>query len=73
MEMVKRRYKVERSEINYISVIISSYDGVAFTQTLDSHEAIIELGIAPHCVGLVKELLASLARDEDIRLEEISY
>jgi hypothetical protein len=44
---------------------------MAFLQTIDPHEAVIELGISPCCVALVSKLLDSLIQDEGIHLEEV--
>jgi len=71
MGTIKRRYKVERSQINYLSTIIGSYDGAAFTLTIDPRIAIIELRISPYCTGLITELLKSLVKEEGIRIEEV--
>jgi len=73
METVRHRYRVERRMINYISTILSSYDGIAFTQTIDQNKAIIELGISPYCVELVDEIITSLATDEGIFLEKMIH
>jgi hypothetical protein len=71
MKTVRRRYRVARNEINYLSIIIGSYDGIAFLQTIDPNEAIIELGISPCCVELVSKLVDSFIQDEGIDLEEM--
>ena len=59
---------MDRREINYLSVIIASYDGMALVRTIDPHEALIELQISPGCEHFVFELLDYLVEDEDISL-----
>ena len=59
---------MDRREINYLSVIIASYDGMALVRTIDPHEGIIELRISPGCENFVFELLDYLVEDEAISL-----
>ena len=71
METVRHIFCVDRPEINYISVIIASYEGMAFVRTVDPDEALIELQISPGCEEMVFELLDSLAGDEGISLARL--
>jgi hypothetical protein len=68
METIRHTVRVDRREINYLSVIIASYDGMALVRTIDPHEAIIELQISPGCEGFVFALLDHLVKDEAISL-----
>jgi hypothetical protein len=68
METIRQIVRVDRREINYLSVTIASYDGMALVRTIDPHEALIELRISPGCENFVFELLDSLVEDEDISL-----
>ncbi len=70
--MMTCRFRVDRHEINYLSVIMASYDGIAVVRTIDAHLAVIEIWISPGCEGFVAELLESLGKDEDILLREVS-
>ena len=71
METIKRFFQVERREINYLRWIVESYDGMAVLRTIDPHKAIIELGIAPGCENLFRELILSLKEWEGIKLRPI--
>lgn len=69
METIKHLFHVERHEINYLRLIIESYDGMAVLKTVDPHKAIIELRVAPGCENLVFELLNSLKKLEGIKMD----
>ena len=68
MEMIKRLFKVDRREINYIKITIESYDGMAVVKTIDPNAALIELQISPGCETLVFELLDSLENVESLSI-----
>ena len=70
METVKHIFRVDRREINYLRVIIESYDGMAVVRTIDPQEALIEIQMSHGCERLIFELLDSLVQDEGIRLTE---
>ena len=68
METIRLIVRVDRREINYLSVIIASYDGMALVRTIDPHEALIELQISPGWEDFIFELLDCLVEDEAIGL-----
>ena len=71
METIKHVIQVDRREINYLRVIIESYDGMAVVRTVDPHMALIELQISPGCEDLIFELLESLKENEQISMEKV--
>ncbi len=72
METNKYIFRADRRELNYLRLIIESYDGMAVVKTLDPHEAFIELCVSPGCDLLVLELIDSLKISEGIRLEQVN-
>ena len=70
MKTHKHVFRVDRQEINYLRVIIESYDGMAVVRTIDPQAALIEIQMAQGCEGLISDLLNSLVEDEGIRLIE---
>ena len=68
METIKRIFKVDRREINYLRVTIESYDGMGVVKTIDPHEAIIEVRVSPGCEKLFYELTRSLEKNEGISI-----
>ena len=68
METIKRLFRVDRREINYLKITIESYDGMAVVKTIDPNAAIIELQISPGCETLVFELLDSLENVESLSI-----
>lgn len=69
METIQRFFQVDRREINYLRLIIESYDGMAVVRTIDPYKAVIELRISPGCESIVFELLESLKKHEGIRID----
>jgi arginine repressor len=70
MQTTKRIFHVNRKDISYLRSTIESYDGMAVVRTLEPYEAIIEIQTAPGCEELVSELLDSLAKEEEVFMEE---
>jgi hypothetical protein len=54
-------------EIAYLNFVFESYEGVAAVRTVDPHEGIVELMVAPHYLEEAKEILKSLAEEFPIR------
>ncbi|MFH2013342.1 MAG: DUF4911 domain-containing protein [Pseudomonadota bacterium] len=63
METIEKYFKVQRNSIAFIKFILEAYDGMAVMRTLDLHEGVIELIIAPDFEMEVNKILDSL-RDE---------
>ena len=53
METSNQIFCVDRQEINYLRVIIESYDGMAIVRTIDPYDALIEIQISPGCEDIV--------------------
>jgi len=68
METVRRTYRVQRKDINYLRTTLESYDGMAMVRTLDPREAVIEVSVSPGCVEPVLELLEDLKRSEGMTI-----
>lgn len=68
MESVRRIFRVDRRDINYLRSTIESYDGMAVVRTVDPHAADIELMIAPGCEELICGLVEHLASSEGLKL-----
>ncbi len=68
MEAVKRIFRVDRREINYLRVTIESYDGMGVVKTIDPYTALIEVRVSPGCEHLFSELTGSLVQSERILL-----
>ncbi|MBI4620644.1 MAG: DUF4911 domain-containing protein [Desulfobacterales bacterium] len=63
MKTIQRYFRVQRKNIAFIKFILEAYDGMAVMRTLESHEGVIELMIAPDFEREVTEILDNL-RDE---------
>jgi hypothetical protein len=69
MQTIKRIFRVDRRDINYLRTTIESYDGMAVVSTLDPGKAYLEIRISPGCEQLITELLDSL-REEGLEIVE---
>ena len=63
METIQKYFRVERKNIAFLKFVLEACDGVAVMRTLESHEGVVELMIAPDFERDVKEILYGL-RDE---------
>ncbi len=70
METLKRTFIVDRKEINYITITVEAYDGMAVVRTIDPHAAKIEIMISPGCEDLIDKLLESLNKKEGLAISE---
>lgn len=70
METIKRVFRVDRREINYLRWTIESYDGMAVVRTIDPYAALIELQISPGCEDFIFELLDDLKKNEGIEIHQ---
>ena len=52
----------------YLRATVESYDGMAVVRTVDPHEAVIELLVAPGCESLVMELVDDLRNKENLAI-----
>ncbi len=69
METVRKVYRVDRREINYLRTTLESYDGMVMVTTIDPYEARIEIMISPGCEDLVSALVDSLKKTEGLMIE----
>jgi hypothetical protein len=63
---VKRYFHLSRSRIAYLRFILESYDGLAFVRTLDSREAVVEIGYPQLRSKDAEELLKALETEIDM-------
>ena len=70
MDTQSKYFRVRREDIAYFKFIIESYEGMAVVRTKDSHEAIVELMVAPGWEKDLDELLEGLRRE--MTIESIS-
>ncbi len=71
METIKRQFRVDRREIIYLRYTIESYDGMAVVKTIDPHEAVLELQIAPGCEEFIDTLLCDLHKNEKLHITPV--
>ena len=70
MDTQSRYFRLHRKDIAHFKFIIESYEGMAVVRTKDSHEAIVELMVAPGWEKDVDEVLEGLRKE--IHMESIS-
>ena len=60
METIKRYYRVDPTEIAYISTIVHLYEGLAVFRTIDPQSGIIQMLISPFFLKDVEALIEAL-------------
>lgn len=63
MKTIKKILRVNRREICFIKFILEAYDGIATMTTIDAHQGIVMLRIAPGCEDDVEAVLQGLKND----------
>jgi hypothetical protein len=63
MITIKKYLRIDRREISFLKFILEAYDGIATLTTIDPHQGIVLLRIAPGCEDEVKTILQDLKKD----------
>jgi Domain of unknown function (DUF4911) len=63
LETLKKFLRIDRREICFFKFILEAYDGIATLTTIDAHQGIVLLRIAPGCEGDVEAVLQDLKKD----------
>ena len=63
MKTIKKFLRVDRREICFIKFILEAYDGIATMTTIDAHQGVVMLRIAPGCEGDVEAVFQGLKKD----------
>jgi len=63
LKTTKKILRVDRREICFLKFILEAYDGIATLTTIDAHQGIVLLRIAPGCEGDVEAVLQDLKKD----------
>lgn len=63
MKSIKKILRVDRREICFLKFILEAYDGISTLTTIDAHQGIVMLRIAPGCEGDVDVVLQDLKKD----------
>jgi len=58
------------SKIGLVNSIIDAYEGLAVVRTIDAAEGLIEFWVMPREENALRLILADLAKDVDLRVEE---
>ncbi|MBW2448834.1 MAG: DUF4911 domain-containing protein [Deltaproteobacteria bacterium] len=63
MKTIKKHLRMDRREIFFLKFILEAYDGIATLTTVDAHQGIVLLRIAPGCEDEVETVLQDLKKD----------
>ena len=63
LETLKKYLRIDRREISFLKFILEAYDGIATLTTIDAHQGVVMLRIAPGCEGDVEAVLQDLKKD----------
>jgi hypothetical protein len=73
MDTQSKYFRLHREDIAYFKFIIESYDGMAVVRTKDSHEAIVELMVAPGWERDVDEVIEGLRKEIEIQQLSLAF
>jgi hypothetical protein len=65
--MIKKWFKLQRSNIVLVQFIIEGYEDMATVTTIDSHEAIIQISIMPDFVQEILNIIENLKNKYKMR------
>ena len=68
METTRRFFRLNRSQISFVKFILEAYDNVAVMSTLDPHQAVVQVTIAPGCENLVDGIMKSFTAEFEVAL-----
>ncbi len=63
MQMIHRKYQVDKTRIGFIKFIFEAHEGVAVPTTLDSDKGMIRLAIAPDRLETARMIIRDLQKD----------
>ena len=63
LKTIKKYLRIDRREICFLKFILEAYDGIATLTTIDPHQGIVLLRIAPGCEDEVETILRDLKRN----------
>ena len=63
LETIKKFLRIDRREICFLKFILEAYDGIATLTTIDAHQGVVVLRIAPGCEDEVDTILKDLKKD----------
>lgn len=63
MKTINKHLRIDRREICFLKFIFEAYDGIATLTTIDAHQGIVLLRIAPGCKDEVDTVLRDLRKD----------
>lgn len=63
MKTINKHLRIDRREICFLKFIFEAYDGIATLTTIDAHQGIVLLRIAPGCEDEVDTVLRDLRKD----------
>ena len=66
MKTIKKFLRIDRREICFLKFILEAYDGIATLTTIDPHQGIVLLRIAPGCEDEVETILRSKATGDNL-------
>ena len=66
MKTTVQYYQVNRKQISFIKFILEAYDNMAVVTTLDPHQAIVQVTVAPGCERVIQRVLDAFSHDFDV-------
>ena len=63
METTRRVYRLDRCQIGFVKFILEAYDNVAVMSTLNPHQGLVQIIIAPGCETMVDGIMTGFVGD----------
>jgi len=66
MKTTVQYYRVNRKQISFIKFILEAYDNMAVVTTLDPHQAIVQVTMAPGCERVIQRVLDAFCHEFEV-------
>jgi hypothetical protein len=72
LQTVRKKFRVDTSQISFLKFILEAYEGMAQLTTLDPGSGIVEIYVAPGCMKDFEKIVKDLKKQMLIEVIEYS-
>jgi len=66
MQTTIRYYRLDRRQISFFKFILEAYDHMAVLTTVDAHQALVKVTVAPGCENVVDDIIDGLRGEFEV-------